>query len=754
MSKIITSFSIDMAQNTPLEHIFAKQGDANSRTLKITLLESGLPYIVGERMARLRLLKKDGTQCFNDAKTATGNVVTVELTAQMLAVEGLAVAEIAIYGASSLASSQRFYIEIEPYSLNPPAVTSSDEYKALTAALMRVEEAKTIAETAVAQSLEALERIEEIDVEVDAAVSRADKATTAAITATEAANTAAKAAEAMKTAVDAAIRAANLSTEEAIAAKGAADKAVKDALAAIAAADAATTAAAAATEAATAAANAAQGAKERADAATTATITAKEEAESATERAIAGAERAESAAPIAAEALDIANEAAEQVGNVLTNLATIEAAIGTATGAANNAANTANTAAGAAISAAKTANDTVEELVARVNTAISNAEGATTEANSAATAATKAAEVASASSELAAQALEDAQNASRLAAEALENIANVQAAADAATAAASAATAAATAANTAAANIAEHIKKKDNPHSTTAEQVGAIPVAQKGTAGGVAPLGVDNLVPMSYIPSQFKERRVVNTIAERNAIADKFCNLQVYVKDATADPTVKTGGADYLWDGVSWIKTGEAESMDVVLQWGNVQGKPEEYTAAPHASKHRKGGSDALTAADVGARPDTWTPSAKDVGADEAGSSDSVQVNLNNHVNDAGKHVTEAEKILWNKRLTSVRCTKSDGSSFYCGAFYVQESSKTWILTIFVLDSITVNSYSVIDAPFSGTGISSIQITGVRSGFSSYSDANPTIDKRDNGFGIWYTNVSGPAILRLRIVLK
>lgn len=161
-----------------------------------------------------------------------------------------------------------------------------------------------------------------------------------------------------------------------------------------------------------------------------------------------------------------------------------------------------------------------------------------------------------------------------------------------------------------------------------------------------------------------------------------------------------------------------------------------------------------LTAPDVGARPDTWMPTAKDVGADEAGSSDSVQVNLNNHVNDAGKHVTEAEKILWNKRLTSVRCTKSDGSSFYCGAFYVQESSKTWILTIFVLDSITVNSYSVIDTPFSGTGISSIQITGVRSGFSSYSDANPTIDKRANGFGIWYTNVSGPAILRLRIVLK
>lgn len=35
----------------------------------------------------------------------------------------------------------------------------------------------------------------------------------------------------------------------------------------------------------------------------------------------------------------------------------------------------------------------------------------------------------------------------------------------------------------------------------------------------------------------------------------------------------------------------------------------------PHAAQHRAGGSDPLTAADVGARPNTWTPTAADVGA-------------------------------------------------------------------------------------------------------------------------------------------
>lgn len=35
----------------------------------------------------------------------------------------------------------------------------------------------------------------------------------------------------------------------------------------------------------------------------------------------------------------------------------------------------------------------------------------------------------------------------------------------------------------------------------------------------------------------------------------------------------------------------------------------------PHATQHRAGGSDPLTAADVGARPNTWMPTAADVGA-------------------------------------------------------------------------------------------------------------------------------------------
>lgn len=67
---------------------------------------------------------------------------------------------------------------------------------------------------------------------------------------------------------------------------------------------------------------------------------------------------------------------------------------------------------------------------------------------------------------------------------------------------------------------------------------------------------------------------IVDDIDTRNGLSDK--STAVYVKDATGDSTVKRGGAFYLYDSQAekWIKTSESESMDVVLQWDNVQGKP------------------------------------------------------------------------------------------------------------------------------------------------------------------------------------
>lgn len=67
---------------------------------------------------------------------------------------------------------------------------------------------------------------------------------------------------------------------------------------------------------------------------------------------------------------------------------------------------------------------------------------------------------------------------------------------------------------------------------------------------------------------------IVADIAERDALTDK--NGEVFVRDASADTTVASGGAKYLWDATNtaWIKVSETESMDVVLNWADIVGKP------------------------------------------------------------------------------------------------------------------------------------------------------------------------------------
>ena len=68
---------------------------------------------------------------------------------------------------------------------------------------------------------------------------------------------------------------------------------------------------------------------------------------------------------------------------------------------------------------------------------------------------------------------------------------------------------------------------------------------------------------------------VVADIAARNALAPTVVT-QALVIDATADPTVNAGAATYIFNPADsqWSKIAEYESMDVILQWSSLQGKP------------------------------------------------------------------------------------------------------------------------------------------------------------------------------------
>lgn len=79
--------------------------------------------------------------------------------------------------------------------------------------------------------------------------------------------------------------------------------------------------------------------------------------------------------------------------------------------------------------------------------------------------------------------------------------------------------------------------------------------------------------------SGFSTVQVVADITARDALNPTVA-MQVLVLDATADPTVISGAATYVYNPATdaWYKISEAESMDVVLDWDNIVGKP---TSAP-----------------------------------------------------------------------------------------------------------------------------------------------------------------------------
>ena len=129
--QIISKIYLDFGRSTLPITVFAKQYDQESRFVEIAPLNLGQPYELEDGVtARLQVTKADSTQVINDA-TITDGKIYAELTAQALAAEGVAVAEIALYKNASLLTSQSFYIEVKSSAYNLDKVKSSDEYKSL-----------------------------------------------------------------------------------------------------------------------------------------------------------------------------------------------------------------------------------------------------------------------------------------------------------------------------------------------------------------------------------------------------------------------------------------------------------------------------------------------------------------------------------------------------------------------------------------------------------------------------------------------
>jgi hypothetical protein len=74
---------------------------------------------------------------------------------------------------------------------------------------------------------------------------------------------------------------------------------------------------------------------------------------------------------------------------------------------------------------------------------------------------------------------------------------------------------------------------------------------------------------------------IVADIAARDALSPTV-NTQVLVLDASDDATVTSGAATYIYQvsTTTWIKISEAESLDLILEWANIVGRPSSSPAA------------------------------------------------------------------------------------------------------------------------------------------------------------------------------
>lgn len=140
-------------------------------------------------------------------------------------------------------------------------------------------------------------------------------------------------------------------------------------------------------------------------------------------------------------------------------------------------------------------------------------------------------------------------------------------------------------------------------------------VARRGQPEGYASLDANGKIPMSQMPDGTSTKlSTVATYADLLALQNVEDSIQILVLDASGDGTVDSGWATYIYSEAinGWKKLSEQESMDVVIDWSNLTGKPSATTtqidntvAASHAQnsdiKLAEGTADEISAADINA---------------------------------------------------------------------------------------------------------------------------------------------------------
>lgn len=144
---------LDVTNVNTYQYVYAKQGDKNSRVLKVLLFNQGarvLPAVTDQ--ITLRCIKPDQKSCMITGSVDDTGIISVELTDQCLAVPGSVRADITVQNGESVISSVTFFIQVSPMPLNSNQATSTNEFLSLIETLEAAKSATDLATKAAQQA--------------------------------------------------------------------------------------------------------------------------------------------------------------------------------------------------------------------------------------------------------------------------------------------------------------------------------------------------------------------------------------------------------------------------------------------------------------------------------------------------------------------------------------------------------------------------------------------------------------------------
>lgn len=139
MHMIVHNITLDLCQNAPYQCLYTKQGDSQSRYVRVKLTNNGETYTPQAASVNLRARKPDGTMVFDPGTVNEDGTVTLELTQQLLAVPGSVLADVCLCGiGGEILSTVSFIICVE-IAPTGEKVDSSNEFLTLMELVKRIE---------------------------------------------------------------------------------------------------------------------------------------------------------------------------------------------------------------------------------------------------------------------------------------------------------------------------------------------------------------------------------------------------------------------------------------------------------------------------------------------------------------------------------------------------------------------------------------------------------------------------------------